>query len=314
MRRVGVGGGGVGLGAAHRSQAAALRTQEVANSLAVDRARHIEEQVAVFRTALESFATKYRAEINRDPAFRHQFIRMAKSIGVDPLASSKGFWADSLGVGSFYFDLAVQVADVCLSTRGANGGLISMRELLARLHRMRGTTAAAAGLVSEDDVRRALKKLAVLGAGYSVVTLGAGVGGGGGGVERFVLSVPADMAQDSTAVLQHARGVGGSVGPSGLARGLGWPLERCERALVGLVREGLAWVDEQAWRGGEGADDGAGDRVRYYFPSVMAIGAGAGGQAGGAGAGAGGGGGGGGGGGRGGAGSSAPSLTAEDDI
>ena len=46
--------------------------------------------------------------------------------GVDPLASSKGFWADMLGVGNFYFELGVQIVDVCLSTRAANGGLIAM--------------------------------------------------------------------------------------------------------------------------------------------------------------------------------------------
>jgi hypothetical protein len=30
--------------------------------------------------------------------------------GVDPLASNKGFWAQLLGVGDFYYELAVQVS------------------------------------------------------------------------------------------------------------------------------------------------------------------------------------------------------------
>ncbi len=47
--------------------------------------------------------------------------------GVDPLASNKGFWADVLGVGNFYFELGVQIVDVCMSTRSANGGLIDMQ-------------------------------------------------------------------------------------------------------------------------------------------------------------------------------------------
>ena len=32
-----------------------------------------------------------------------------KHTGVDPLASNKGFWAQVLGVGDFYYELAVQV-------------------------------------------------------------------------------------------------------------------------------------------------------------------------------------------------------------
>lgn len=31
-------------------------------------------------------------------------------VGVDPLASNKGFWAQLLGVGDFYYELAVQVS------------------------------------------------------------------------------------------------------------------------------------------------------------------------------------------------------------
>lgn len=29
---------------------------------------------------------------------------MCSSIGVDPLASGKGFWSDLLGVGDFYYE------------------------------------------------------------------------------------------------------------------------------------------------------------------------------------------------------------------
>jgi len=36
--------------------------------------------------------------------------------GVDPLASNKGFWAQVLGVGDFYYELAVQVrGTTCLT-------------------------------------------------------------------------------------------------------------------------------------------------------------------------------------------------------
>jgi len=34
-------------------------------------------------------------------------LKMCKQIGVDPLSSNKGFWVDVLGVGDFYYELAV---------------------------------------------------------------------------------------------------------------------------------------------------------------------------------------------------------------
>ena len=37
---------------------------------------------------------------------------MCSKIGVDPLASNKGFWAEMLGVGDFYYELGVQIIEV----------------------------------------------------------------------------------------------------------------------------------------------------------------------------------------------------------
>jgi ESCRT-II complex subunit VPS22 len=48
---------------------------------------------------LVQFSTKYRHEINRDPVFRNEFAKMTKAVGVDPLASNKGFWGELLGLG-----------------------------------------------------------------------------------------------------------------------------------------------------------------------------------------------------------------------
>lgn len=66
-----------------------------------------------FRGKLEEFAAKHKNEIRKDAAFRKQFQDMCASIGVDPLASSKGFWSELLGVGDFYYELSIQVGTPC---------------------------------------------------------------------------------------------------------------------------------------------------------------------------------------------------------
>lgn len=101
----------------------------------------ITRQMEVFRGHLEEFASKHREEIKKDANFRRQFQEMCASIGVDPLASSKGFWSEVLGVGDFYYELGIQAIEVCLATSYRNGGIITLGELRERLIKARGKAA-----------------------------------------------------------------------------------------------------------------------------------------------------------------------------
>mmetsp|Transcript_17281 Transcript_17281/g.21995 ORF Transcript_17281/g.21995 Transcript_17281/m.21995 type:complete len:116 (+) Transcript_17281:25-372(+) len=82
----------------------------------------MKQQLEVFKSNLETFARKHKKDINKDPQLRKHFQVMCASIGVDPLASNKGFWAEMLGVGDFYYELGVQAIQVCVSS--AKKGLI----------------------------------------------------------------------------------------------------------------------------------------------------------------------------------------------
>jgi ESCRT-II complex subunit VPS22 len=54
--------------------------------------------------------------------------------------ANKGFWADLLGFGDFYFELSVQITEICIATRPQNGGLIEIEELKRRVKSKRGIT------------------------------------------------------------------------------------------------------------------------------------------------------------------------------
>lgn len=217
----------------------------VGSELASAKAEHVEKQVGVFRAKLEEFARKHRKGINRDPEFRRQFQIMCKRIGVDPLVSSKGFWAEILGIGDFYYELGVQVTDACISSRDENGGLMDLAELRARVHAMR---AASAQRVSEDDLVRAVDGLRALGNGFKVVRAGA---------RDLVVSVPVELNHDHSDVLLLAQRTG-HVTQASLSRDLGWSELRASRALKLLLDQGMAWID-----GAEGAPD-----ARYWFITV----------------------------------------------
>lgn len=41
-------------------------------------------------------------------------------------------------MGDFYYELSVQIVDICLQTRSSLGGLIDIAELIRRLIKIRG--------------------------------------------------------------------------------------------------------------------------------------------------------------------------------
>ena len=62
---------------------------------------------------------------------------MCKEIVVDPLSSNKSFWVDVLGVGDFYYELAIQTVNICIALRPRNGGFLEESECLRLLRQIR---------------------------------------------------------------------------------------------------------------------------------------------------------------------------------
>jgi ESCRT-II complex subunit VPS22 len=149
-------------------------------------------QLVRFRASLEAFALKHKAEIRADPVFRAQFHKMCANVGVDPLASNKGFWTELLGFGDFYYELGVQVAEACLASKAQDGGLCELTRLMSLVLARRGR---AAQPVSEDDLLRAIERLQCLGGGWKVLTVGG---------KKVIRSVPVEFSPDQAEVIRVA--------------------------------------------------------------------------------------------------------------
>lgn len=229
---------GAGISGLSRQTAAASSYSALSTTLSSQQLTSLETSLASFREALVTFAAAHRNDIRKDPAFRHQFQKMCAAIGVDPLAGSSSgrtpWWAEQLGLGEWSCELALQVVDVCISTRERNGGAIEMSELIARVEKMRGKT----GDVTPEDISRAMGLLRPLKAGYSLHTAG--------GV-TFVRSVPRELDTNQSMLLILASESGGQLTERSVATSTGWTTLRARTALEDCVmREGLGWVDEQA--------------------------------------------------------------------
>ncbi|KAF6170366.1 hypothetical protein GIB67_012376 [Kingdonia uniflora] len=234
-----------GIGGLQTAAAARDQYRLLGENVAKIRTDLMKEQLTTFKSQLEDFARKHKNDIRKNPAFRSQFHEMCAKVGVDPLASNKGFWAELLGIGDFYYELGVQIVDICLATRPHNGGLINLQELCTLLCQRRKSARES---VSEDDCLRAISKLKVLGSGFEVILVGK---------RKLVRSVPTELNKDHNEILELAQ-AHGYVTVDEVERRLSWSSGRAIDTLETLLKEGLAMIDD-------GHSDG---KRRYWFPCV----------------------------------------------
>merc|ERR1711909_229011 len=183
-------------------------------------------QMEKFRENLEEFAAKHKNEIKKNPQFRRQFQEMCSSIGVDPLASGKGFWSNMLDIGDFYYELGVQIVEVCMASQHKTGGLMELGEIRHKLIRSRGRSEHHQD-ITLDDLLRATKKLKVLGTGFTVIPLKSG--------RYLVQSVPGEMSRDQLSVLEQAEKFRGMITEEILRDNLTWEKQRSSIILDQMV-------------------------------------------------------------------------------
>ncbi|XP_015907220.1 vacuolar-sorting protein SNF8 [Parasteatoda tepidariorum] len=245
MRRRGAGG----VGAIHKQQLAQARFKDKGTEMADDQLQQMTKQMETFRSNLQDFAGKYKNKIKKNPQFRQQFQKMCSASGVDPLASSKGFWANMLGVGDFYYELGVQIVEVCLATKHRNGGILKLEDLRKLLVKSRSVKQEE---IDYDDLLRAIEKLKILGEGFRTIATGSTK-------DYIVQSVPAELSGDHTKIIQRASD-NGYVTLTILVENFTWEEMRAEKAINDLIREGLVWIDEQF----EGEPS-------YWFPGLQKL-------------------------------------------
>lgn len=152
-----------GIGAIQKHKLEAEKYKDKGNEISENQFEQMVKQMELFQTNLEEFAGKYRNEIKKNAQFRRQFQEMCASIGVDPLATGKGFWS-VLGIGDFYYELGVQIVEVCLAANTKTGGLMELDELRRRLISSRGRSSRHQD-ITKEDILMAAKKLKIFGNG-----------------------------------------------------------------------------------------------------------------------------------------------------
>jgi ESCRT-II complex subunit VPS22 len=243
---------GVGRGQDYARTQAAYKAK--GNELTASNLEHATRAMKSFKESLETFAKDHRADIIKNPTFRHKFAQMCSAIGIDPLASKKGFWSELLGVGDFYYELGVQVITMSIATRDINGGLMNLDELLIKLQKVRSkgnTTASSSGSeqnkITIEDITRAIERVAILGNGLCIKEIGS---------KPVLVGLPVDLSKDHEQVLDIVAKNMGKCSADVLTNPpLKWDKERASRALMHCAGQGLAWYD--------------GISKEYWFPALI---------------------------------------------
>ncbi|KAJ2103049.1 ESCRT II complex subunit Dot2 [Coemansia sp. S100] len=221
----------VGIGGLRRQEAERRALSQKGTELAQREIEKLREQIAVMKSNLEDFVSVHQREIRSDPVFRVQVQRMCQLIGVDPLASRKGYMAELLGVGDFYCELGIQIIDICVGTRSVNGGLIELDELRRRLiqRRLKGSEP-----IVEDDIRRAISQLKPLKSGYKIIDFGK---------RKMVQSVAREMNSDFSTVLTLAQYTN-KFTKEDIRLAWSWDFDRIHACVNDMLCLGIIWIDE----------------------------------------------------------------------
>ncbi|UXI21193.1 putative oxidoreductase [Sarcoptes scabiei] len=243
---------GLGVGAIHRQQQIDAKYQEMSATLAKEQLEKLSQQFEVFRDKLQNFAIDHKKDIKKNPEFRRAFQKMCANIGVDPLYSSTNFWTKMLGIGSIYYELAVQIAEICMALNPRTGGIMQIDELYDRLIRSRNATSKSDADISIDDVVKAIEKMSILGNGIQLVKC----------QNTFVVqSLSSELNLDQNEIVKQAQENQGFVNVPLLIERLNWSKHRTEKALNDLLRDGIVWLDEPS----------SDQEKNYWFPGLCRI-------------------------------------------
>jgi len=235
----------VGIGALQKDKQRQELFQQKGADLAKEELEKLTGQMSEFKTNLERFAAKYKSDIRKSGEFRRHFQQMCAITGVDPLRSSANFWVKLLGVGDLYYELAIQIVEIFLSTSNRNGGVMSIEELHKRVLASRKDDS-----ITSEDILEAIKKLEVLGSNIRAVKTKS---------SYVIQSTPAELNSDHIEITRLAHSAGGHFSESELVSQLDWTSERTSKAINELIMEGIIWVDNQGLSG----------ETLYWFPGII---------------------------------------------
>lgn len=200
-----------------------------------------------FNLGLSELAKNHKDEIRRDKEWQKDFFSLCYTVGVDPLSSSKGFWADIFGSGDYYKHLTVSIINICIKTQIENGGLIPFNDLINYLRDTMNNNN-----INGDDIKRCIIQIQNLSPEYQVVNINN---------TEMLYSVPKELSSHQKTILSYLSNKNKPIIENYVNVNIVMNLCKTNRELAksilqNMLEDNLLWVDKQ----------GGSDEI-YYSPS-----------------------------------------------
>jgi len=229
------------------------RLKEMGAEIEANLMTDLKSQFNEFKTKLEEFAVKNKKQINEDPVFRRQFHQMCREIGVDPISSQKGRLGGAIGLGNFYYELGIQLVNVCIALKKKTGGFVEMSDCMRYLQALRGSAASA---ISEDDIVSAIKQLQTLGTSLHIIEIDN---------KQYISSVPMELNDDTKLLIALGEDEGYFTEDIAVEK-LKISLQRVQEAVKILISEGIIWIDNPSY---VKPDRDKKTKTLYWFPNML---------------------------------------------
>lgn len=229
-----------GLAAFDSSISEIKQLEDVKSDILNKQNKELEIQLEIFQEKLIEFAKKHNKEIKENSDIRIKFLKMCSSIGIDSMRLFDKKDNNLIDIEDFYYELSVKIIEICRGSKDINGGIISFLELENVYFREYN--------ISYKDIEKAINMIRDLDGGFEIIKIGK---------KKFLRSIPNELTEDQTKILQVCSVLGYST-MSILKANLNWRSIRSKAVLDEMVSSGLLWVDDQA-----------GDELFYWDPSFI---------------------------------------------
>lgn len=195
---------------------------ELGQSIVEKKTSELTTQLQLFKSILLNFLKEHNEELSKDITVRNEFIKICKSVGIDPLQI---YDKHDSKMNEFYFELCVRIIEFSNSMKDINGGLLPVKDFLAKFKELN---------ITFKDVEVSLGLLSCLNDELKIIKIGS---------KHYIKNFNIELTTDQNKILETVNNIG-YVSVSILRDNFGWKAYRSQEILNEMISNGYLWLDD----------------------------------------------------------------------
>lgn len=195
---------------------------ELGQSIVQKKTNELTTQLQLFKSILLNFLKEHNEELSKDITLRNEFIKICRSVGIDPLQI---YDKHDSKMNEFYFELCVRIIEFSNSMKDINGGLLPVKDFLAKFKELN---------ITFKDVEVSVGLLSSLNDELKIIKIGS---------KHYIKNFNIELTNDQNMILETVNNIG-YVSVSILRDNFGWKAYRSQEILNEMISNGYLWLDD----------------------------------------------------------------------